>query len=51
VPPAAGFNEVLLPGDREAHTRATRQRDGVPIPDDVWQSIVELAASLGLKYI
>ena len=51
VPPAAGFKEVLVPGDPEARTRPTRQRDGVPIPDYIWQSITELAASLDIKRI
>ena len=49
VPPAPGFKEVLAPGDPEARTRAARRRDGIPIADDIWESIVEVAASLGLK--
>ena len=48
VPPAPGFKEVLVPGDPEVRTRASRTRDGIPIEDDVWQSIVETAASLGI---
>ena len=48
VPPAPGFEEVLVPGDPELRTRAVRQREGIPIPDDVWQQLVELAASLGI---
>ena len=49
VPPAPGFQEVLVPGDPEVRTRAIRQRDGIPIHDDIWQSIVETATSLGIK--
>ena len=46
VPPAPGFSEVLAPGDPERRTRAARERDGIPVADDIWQSLVELAASL-----
>ena len=43
TPPAPGFEEVLVPGDPEVKTRATRERDGIPIADDVWQTICDLA--------
>ena len=46
VPPAPGFGEVLAPRDPERRTRAARQRDGIPVADDIWQALVELAASL-----
>ena len=49
IPPAPGFGEVLAPGDPEARTRAIRQRDGIPIADDVWQSITDVAASLNIE--
>jgi LDH2 family malate/lactate/ureidoglycolate dehydrogenase len=49
IPPAPGFNEVLVPGDPEIRTRVIRQRDGIPIAQDVWQSVVEVANSLGIK--
>ena len=48
VPPAPGFEEVLIPGDLEARARATRQRDGIPIPVKLWQRLTDLAASLKL---
>ena len=48
VPPAPGFTEVLVPGDPETRTRAIRQRDGIPIADDVWQSLATVAQSLGI---
>ncbi len=50
-PPAPGFEEVLVPGDPEARARAIRQRDGIPIHDDVWQSILEAADALGITDI
>ena len=46
VPAAIGFDEVLVPGDLENRARAARKRDGIPILDDVWTSLTELAASL-----
>ncbi|MSR82140.1 MAG: Ldh family oxidoreductase [Candidatus Latescibacteria bacterium] len=49
VPPAPGFAEVLIPGDLEARTRETRVRGGIPIPDDLWGRLSELALSLGVK--
>ena len=48
VPPAPGFDEVLAPGDMEARTRVRRRRDGIPIADDIWQSIIKAAASVGV---
>lgn len=48
VPPAPGFDEVLVPGDPEVRSRAQREREGIPIHDDVWQTIVEAANSLGI---
>lgn len=49
VPSAPGFDEVLVPGDLEARTRAVRQRDGIPMPDDTWDVLTELAGSLGVS--
>ncbi|MCZ6677016.1 MAG: Ldh family oxidoreductase [Candidatus Poribacteria bacterium] len=51
IPPAPGFSEVLMPGDPEVRTRAIRRRDGIPIADDVWESITEVATSLGITDI
>ncbi len=49
VPPAAGFNQVLVPGDLEARTREKREHDGMPMEDDVWKALVELRDSLPQK--
>jgi LDH2 family malate/lactate/ureidoglycolate dehydrogenase len=46
VPPAVGFDEVLVPGDLEARSRQKRSRDGIPVPQEVWQSLMDLAADL-----
>jgi hydroxycarboxylate dehydrogenase B len=49
VPPAAGFDGVLLPGEPETRTREQRQREGVPVPEATWQAIVETGAGLGVE--
>jgi LDH2 family malate/lactate/ureidoglycolate dehydrogenase len=49
VPPAPGFDEVLAPGDLEARTREQRRREGIPIENDIWQSLTEAAASVGVE--
>ena len=47
VRPAPGFAEVLAPGDPERRIRATRTRDGIPLPAEVWQSLQDTAAAVG----
>lgn len=49
IPAAPNFEQVLIPGDLEARTRAIRERDGIPIPDDLWKKLNDVAVSLGLK--
>jgi len=48
VPPAPGFEEVLVPGDMEHRTRRLRRSEGIPFPDDIWKTITEMASSLGI---
>ena len=40
---------TLVPGDMERQTRTERLRDGIPLPDETWQSIVEAARVLGVS--
>jgi uncharacterized oxidoreductase len=47
--PTAGAAEVLVPGEVEARTRAERLKNGVPLPDDVWATIVAAARSVGIN--
>src|SRR5947207_15939738 len=47
--PAAGVAEVLVPGEPEARTRAERMKNGVPLPDNVWATIVAAARSVGIN--
>ena len=46
--PLAGFERVLLPGERETLTRQARQAAGIPIPDSTWAEITTLARELGV---
>ena len=48
IPPARGFDEVLVPGDPEKRTRVTRSREGIPIEDEIWESVVRAAESVGV---
>ena len=48
VPPAPGFDEVLVPGDPETRARAERSRNGIPLSDFVWKSLTDLAEELGV---
>lgn len=47
--PAAGFEEVLLPGEPEIRLQFERERDGIPIPEATWQKLAGLAESLGVS--
>lgn len=46
--PATPGGEVLVAGEPEIRTRQQRLKDGVPLPDDTWTSIVNTAKRLGL---
>jgi hydroxycarboxylate dehydrogenase B len=48
VPPAPGFDEVLIPGEPEARLRVVRERDGIPIPDDTWNAVCAAGATVGV---
>lgn len=45
IDPAAG---VMIPGDKERRTAAQRRAEGVPLPDEVWHSILYAATLVGL---
>ncbi len=49
VPPAPGFKEVLLPGMPEDRAQEARQREGIPIADDIWKAIADTAAAVGVQ--
>lgn len=47
--PAAGFERVLIPGERGRDCRAERLHKGVPLADGVWADLQQLAAAAGFK--
>jgi LDH2 family malate/lactate/ureidoglycolate dehydrogenase len=47
--PAEGFEQVLLPGEPEARSRAVREREGIPLPDTTWKELSDLASSHGIE--
>lgn len=46
--PAAGVDKVLVPGEPELERLEARRRDGLELPEDVWNSILEAAEKAGL---
>jgi uncharacterized oxidoreductase len=46
--PAPGFDRVRIAGEPERETRATRERDGIPVDDETWSEIRAAAAKLKL---
>jgi uncharacterized oxidoreductase len=48
APLAEGAEEILVPGEPEAHMEAERRRDGIPIDDETWRQIAACAAGAGV---
>jgi LDH2 family malate/lactate/ureidoglycolate dehydrogenase len=48
TPPAAGFDEVLYPGEFEYRTAQQRQRDGIYVEEETWGQITALQKEYGL---
>jgi hydroxycarboxylate dehydrogenase B len=48
VPPAPGFDEVMVPGDPETRTRRQREREGVYVEDATVEAIRKTGRELGV---
>jgi ureidoglycolate dehydrogenase (NAD+) len=48
LPPAAGVERVLLPGERGDAIKAERERDGIPLPKGTWSKLVAVAEEFGV---
>jgi uncharacterized oxidoreductase len=48
-PRAAGFDEILLPGEMEARQRRRREREGIFVEEETWQQIVACGRRFGWK--
>ena len=47
VPTAAGFKEVMVPGEPELRAREKRLVDGIPVAEDTWAKLQSTADELG----
>jgi uncharacterized oxidoreductase len=48
TPPAAGFKEVLYPGEIEHRRERERREHGIPIEDATWEALRTLAQAYGV---
>ena len=49
LPRQAGFDEILLPGERGNRTEAVRRKSGIPIPTRLWQELEVIAKADGVR--
>ena len=48
VPPAPGFQEVLIPGEPELRSKAQREREGIGIPEATWEALLATGKQFGV---
>jgi LDH2 family malate/lactate/ureidoglycolate dehydrogenase len=48
VKPASGVERVLTPGEPEVISRERRGREGIPLPDAIWQDLTALSERFGI---
>lgn len=48
VKPARGFDQVIVPGEVEARNEEERRKTGIPIRDEDWEGVVQVATDLGI---
>jgi LDH2 family malate/lactate/ureidoglycolate dehydrogenase len=46
---ANGAGEIYLPGEKGFRTKEIRAREGIPVPDEDWEQIEELATELNVE--
>lgn len=46
---APGYGEVMVAGDPEWRTEAERLKNGIPIPDGNWETLVKAAGRVGIS--
>jgi ureidoglycolate dehydrogenase (NAD+) len=49
LPRQAGFDEILLPGERSGRTEAARRKSGIPIPAKLWDELEAIAKPQAIK--
>jgi LDH2 family malate/lactate/ureidoglycolate dehydrogenase len=50
TPPAAGFEEVLLPGEPEQRHLARQRQAGVRVDETTWENLQTAAQELGVSF-
>jgi ureidoglycolate dehydrogenase (NAD+) len=48
LPRQAGFEEILLPGERGSRAEAARRKSGIPIPAKLWEELEAMAKADGV---
>jgi len=48
IPPAKGFQEVLLPGEPEFQMFQKRIKEGIEVPSDTWDAVKKAALTVGV---
>jgi ureidoglycolate dehydrogenase (NAD+) len=49
LPRQAGFDEILLPGERSGRTEAARRKSGIPIRAKLWEELATIAEANTVK--
>ena len=49
LPRQAGFEEILLPGERSSRTEVLRRKSGIPIPAKLWEELEGIAKAHAVK--
>ena len=49
LPPADGFDQVMVPGEPEDRMEEERRRDGIPLPGGTVANLQEVASNLGVE--
>jgi ureidoglycolate dehydrogenase (NAD+) len=49
LPRQAGFDEILLPGERAGRSETERRKSGIPIPAKLWGELETIAAAHAIK--
>ena len=48
APKVAGVQHILIPGEREQKHKSKALEEGVNLPDDIWDKLIEVSASSGV---
>jgi ureidoglycolate dehydrogenase (NAD+) len=49
LPRQAGFDEILMPGERGGRTEAARRKSGIPIPAKLWDELAAVANAHSIR--